>query len=190
MDKSLSSKCLFNIICCAFISVINALTLFSPPSTYAADTIDITLAWSSNSESDLAGYYIYYKSGTSGAPYNGTGAVEGNSPIQVPLEDFNNPEYPEYTIHGLSDTETIYFVLSAYDTYGNESGYSNEVSYHPPSVATLISLSISGNNSVSENSSTGYTATACFSDGSTQTVTNNANWTEDSPYSSINSSAT
>ena len=188
MDRSLSSKCLFNIICCAFISVISALTLFSPPSIYAAHTTDVTLAWGSNSEPDLGGYYIYYKTGSSGAPYNGTGAVEGNSPIQVPIADLDNPAYPEYTIHGLSDTETTYFVLTAYDTDGNESGYSNEVSYHPPSVATLSSLSISGNNSVNENSSTGYTATATFSDGSTQTVTGSADWTEDSPFVSINGS--
>ncbi len=188
MDRSLSSKCLFNIICCAFISVISAVTVFSPTSIYAADTTDITLAWSSNSEPDLSGYYIYYKTGSSGAPYNGTGAVEGNSPIQVPLADFDNPAYPEYTIHGISDTETTYFVLTAYDMDGNESGYSNEVSYHPPSVATLSSLSISGNHSVNENSSIGYTATATFSDGSTQTVTGGADWTQDSPFASINGS--
>jgi chitinase len=188
MDRSQSSKCLFNIICCAFISVISVFTLFFPPSIYAAYTTDVTLAWSSNNEPNLGGYYIYYKNGSSGAPYNGTGAVEGNSPIQVPLADFDNPAYPEYTIHSISDTETTYFVLTAYDTEGNESGYSNEVSYHPPSVATLTSLSISGNNSVNENSSTGYTATATFSDGSTQTVTGSADWTEDSPFASINGS--
>jgi chitinase len=188
MDRSLSHKCLFNIICCAFISIICGLSLFFPPSIYAAYTTDVTLAWGSNSEPDLGGYFIYYKTGSSGAPYNGTGAVEGNSPIQVPIGDLDNPAYPEYTIHGLSDTETTYFVLTAYDTDGNESGYSNEVSYHPPSVATLNSLSISGNNSANENSSTGYTATACFSDGSTQTVTDSVDWAEDSPYASINGS--
>jgi chitinase len=187
MDKGLRNW-LLNIIFCAFISIISALSLFFPPSIYAAYTTNVTLAWASNSEPDLGGYFIYYKTGASGAPYNGSGAVEGSSPIQVPVSELDNPAYPEYTIHGLSDTETTYFVLTAYDTDGNESGYSNEVSYHPPSVPTLSSLSISGNNSVSEISSTGYTATACFSDGSTQTVTNSANWTEDSPYASINSS--
>jgi chitinase len=187
MDRGLSNW-IFNIICCAFISIICALSLFFPSSIYAAYTTDVTLAWSSNSEPDLGGYFIYYKTGSSGAPYNGTVAVEGSSPIQVPLSELDNPAYPEYTIHGLSDTETTYFVLTAYDTDGNESGYSNEVSYHPPSVATLSSLSISGNNSVSESSSTSYTATACFSDGSTQTVTNSVDWAEDSPYASINGS--
>ena len=187
MDKGLSNR-LFNIIFCTFISIISTLSLIFPPSIYAAYTTTITLAWSSNSEPDLVGYFIYYKTGSSGAPYNGTGAVEGNSPIQVPVAELDNPAYPEYTIHGLSDTETTYFVLTAYDTDGNESGYSNEVSYHPPSVATLSSLSISGNNSVNENSSTSYTATAWFSDGSSQTVTNSVDWAEDSPYASINSS--
>ena len=188
MDRSLSHKCLFNIICCAFISLISVLSLFFPPSIYAAYTTDVTLAWGSNSEPDLGGYFIYYKTGASGTPYNGTGAVEGNSPIQVPLSELDNPAFPEYTIHGLSDTETTYFVLTAYDTDGNESGYSNEVSYHPPSVATLSSLSISGNNLVNENSSGSYTATATFSDGSTQTVTGSANWNDDSSHASINSS--
>ena len=131
MDKGLSNW-LFNILFCAFISIVFSLILFFPPSIYAAYTTDVTLAWSSNSEPDLGGYFIFYKTGASGAPYNGTGAVEGNSPIQVPVSELDNPAFPEYTIHGLSDTETTYFVLTAYDTDGNESGYSNEVPYQPP----------------------------------------------------------
>jgi hypothetical protein len=127
-------KYLFNIRFCTFIFLISALTLFSQPSICAAD---VTLAWNGNTESDLAGYYIYYKTGSSGVPYNGTGAAEGNSPIQVPLAIFSNPAYPEYTIHGLSNTETTYFVLSAYDTDGNESGFSNEVSYQPSPALNL-----------------------------------------------------
>ncbi len=122
------SKYIFNIIFCTFIFIISALTLFSPPSIYAAD---VTLAWSANTEPDLDGYYIYYKTGSSGAPYNGTGAAEGNSPIQVPLANLIDPANPEYTIHDLSDTETTYLVLTAYDTESNASGYSNEVSYQP-----------------------------------------------------------
>ena len=128
MVRSLSEY-LFSIIFCTFTFIIFVLILFAPPSIYAAD---VTLAWSGNSESDLTGYYIYYKTGSSGAPYNGTIATEGNSPIQVPITGLDNLAYPEYTIHGLSDTETTYFVLTAYDTDGNESGYSSEVFYQPP----------------------------------------------------------
>jgi hypothetical protein len=111
-------------IYCIFSFIISLLTLFPAPLLYAAD---VTLGWDANTEADLAGYYVYYKTGSSGPPHNGTGSIEGNSPIQVPLADLNNPENPEYTIHGLSDIETTCFVLTAYDAYYNESDYSNEV---------------------------------------------------------------
>jgi len=91
-------------------------------------TKDATLMWSKNTESDLDGYKVYYKSGSSGSPYNGMGAMEGDSPITIPLQELYNPEQPEYTIHGLDDNEDYYFVLTAYDIYERESGYSNEVS--------------------------------------------------------------
>ena len=88
-----------------------------------------------HTEPDIDGYYIYYKTGTSGAPYNGTGAEEGNSPFKATLAELADLANPEYTIQGLSDTETSFIVVTAYDAEGNESRYSNEVSYQyqPPS---------------------------------------------------------
>jgi hypothetical protein len=168
-----------------FTLITSAIILCPKAPVYAAD---VTLAWTGNTESDLAGYYIYYKSGTSGAPYNGTGVNEGNSPIKIPLGVFANPANPEYTLHGLSDTETSYLVLTAYDAEDNESGFSNEVSYQPSTAPTLSSLSISGSDFVSENNSTGFVATATFSDDTTQTVTGNAAWSENSVHAGINSS--
>jgi len=171
-----------------FTCILFLITLFLPPSTYSAD-VTVTLGWDANTETHLAGYYIYYyyKTGSPGAPYNGTGAFEGPSPIQVPKENLLNPNNPEYVIHGLSDTETTYFALTAYDTGGNESGYSNEVFYQPPATLTLTSLTINGDDSVNENSNVTYTATAAFSDNSTQTVTGSATWSENenSTYASI-----
>jgi hypothetical protein len=90
-------------------------------------TKDATLMWSKNTESDLDGYKVYYKSGSSGSPYNGMGAKEGDSPLTISLQEMYNPEQPEYTIHDLDDNEDYYFVLTAYDIYERESGYSNEV---------------------------------------------------------------
>jgi hypothetical protein len=168
-----------------FTLITSAIFLCPKPLIYAAD---VTLAWTGNNEPNLAGYYIYYKSGTSGAPYNGTGVDEGNSPIKIPLGTFADPANPEYTLHGLSDTQTSYLVLTAYDTEDSESGFSNEVSYQPSTAPTLSSLSISGGDFVSENNSTGFTATATFSDDTTQTVTGNAVWSENSVYAVINSS--
>ena len=136
------------------IFITSAIILCPKPLIYAAD---VTLAWTGNTEPDLAGYYIYYKSGSSGAPYNGTGVDEGDSPIKIPLGVFADPANPEYTLHGLSDTKTSYLVLTAYDSEDNESGFSNEVSYQPPiATPTLSSLSISGSDFVSENNSAGY----------------------------------
>ena len=122
-------------ICLWTFTIIATAIIIGPKSL--AYTADVTLAWTGNAEPDLAGYYIYYKSGTSGAPYNGTGVDEGNSPIKIPLGAFADSANPEYTLHGLSDTETSYLVLTAYDTEDNESGYSNEVSYQPSTAPTL-----------------------------------------------------
>jgi PKD repeat protein len=90
--------------------------------------MDVTLAWDANSEADLAGYKIYYKTGTSGPPYDGVGASEGDSPISIEVEEFKKPNSPQYTIHGLSDSDAVYLTLTAFNADGKESGYSNEIS--------------------------------------------------------------
>ena len=179
------SKYPFNIICCTFTFILSALIFFPQPAIYAAD---VTLAWGTNTEPDIDGYYIYYKTGSTGAPYNGTGAEEGSSPIKITLAEFTDSANPEYTIQRLSDSETSFFVVTAYDTEGNESGYSNEVSFQPASAPTFSSLSINGDDFVNENNSATYTATVTFSDGTTQIVTSSAGWSEDSAYAQINSS--
>jgi len=186
MARSLS-KILFNLLFCTVTFIICTLTLYPQSSVYAAD---VTLAWTSNIEGNLAGYYIYYKTGTSSASYNGTGVDEGDSPIKIPLGVFADGANPQYTLHGLSDTETSYLVLTAFSIEDIESGFSNEVSYQPstpPTLSSLSSLSISGSEFVSENNSSGYVATATFSDDTTQIVTGNAAWSKNSMYAGINS---
>lgn len=91
-----------------------------------ADAADVTIKWDANTEPDMAGYKIYYDT-DSGAPYTGTEATQGPSPIVVPLGSFVNCAAPEYTVSGLPNTN-IYFVVTAYDTEALESDYSNEVS--------------------------------------------------------------
>jgi hypothetical protein len=114
-------------ICLWTLTIILIAIILGPKSfAYSAD---VTLAWAANNEPDIAGYYIYYKSGASGPPYDGMGVYEGDSPIKVPLGIFVDPENPEYTLHGLSDTKISFFVLTAYDSEGNESDFSNEVYY-------------------------------------------------------------
>ena len=114
--------------------------------------LDVTLAWDANSETDLAGYKVYYGT-TTGGPYNGSGSSDGASPVVVPLSSLTNPSSPEFSLHGLADG-IYYFVATAYNTGGLESGYSNEVSAQasatpptpPPtnSAPTLSGLEVNG----------------------------------------------
>ncbi|HJT22848.1 MAG TPA: hypothetical protein VJ746_20410 [Nitrospira sp.] len=66
------------------------------------------------SDSDLAGYNIYV--GTSSGVYNYPG-----SPFQI-------GKVNTYTINNLPNGQTYFFALSAYDTSGNNSALSAEVS--------------------------------------------------------------
>jgi len=86
----------------------------------------VTLQWDANIELDLDGYKIYYDR-DSGEPYDGTDADPGPSPITLPVGDLPDPGNPEYSLTGLNDNETYFFVVTAYDTEGLESDYSNEV---------------------------------------------------------------
>ena len=82
--------------------------------------LDITLQWDANTEEDLDGYKVYYKTETSGPSYNGTGAVEGSSPIDV-------GDTTEIILHGLDEDVTYFFAVTAYNAGQLESGFSNEV---------------------------------------------------------------
>ena len=73
-----------------------------------------TLSWSLNTESDIAGYKIYV--GTAPGLYMYPG-----SPFIVGVTG-------SYTIGGLPSGQTYYFAVSAFDTFGDESGLSSEVS--------------------------------------------------------------
>ncbi|MEJ2724264.1 MAG: hypothetical protein P8175_06375 [Deltaproteobacteria bacterium] len=105
--------------------------------------LDVTLAWDANTESNIAGYKIYYDT-DSGQPYYGTGAEQGDSPIDVPLSLDENPDpnTVQYTVLALP-AETYYFAVTAYDNEApsNESGYSNEAysGSTPDNIPPLIS---------------------------------------------------
>ncbi|MBN2032961.1 MAG: fibronectin type III domain-containing protein [Deltaproteobacteria bacterium] len=93
-----------------------------------ANAGDLSLTWDPNNEPTLAGYKLYYKAGTSGPPYDGADSFQGPSPIDV-------GNTTSFTLTGLSDRENYYFTVTAYDTEGRESGYSNEVATLTVSIA-------------------------------------------------------
>ena len=95
---------------------------------------DVSLTWTHSTSMDVAGYLLYYKSRTSGPPYEGVGAMEGDSPIDVGYTT-------NFTIHDLEDGPIYFFVLKAYDYDDNMSVYSNEATTArglPPGVLLLL----------------------------------------------------
>ena len=68
------------------------------------------MAWDPNTETDLAGYRIYY----------GTASRTYGDPIDV-------GNVTTYTLNGLTPGVTYYIAATAYDTADHESYYSNEV---------------------------------------------------------------
>jgi hypothetical protein len=78
----------------------------------APTTSSATLTWTPNTDSDLAGYKIY-RATASGA--------YGAALATVPAGTVT------YQATGLSANTTYFFVITAYDSAGNESSFSNEV---------------------------------------------------------------
>jgi len=77
---------------------------------FAAST---TLQWDPNTEPDVSGYTVHYGNTLSRA-YTTHLSVVGRTTVRQ-------------VITGLTDNTTYYFAVTALDTFGNESGYSNEV---------------------------------------------------------------
>lgn len=81
------------------------------------------LSWNANNEFDLAGYKIYY--GTS--PRTGN-CPAGGYPNKIDVGKTATLEKPSYKIENLENGKTFYFSITSYDTSGNESCFSDEMS--------------------------------------------------------------
>lgn len=78
-----------------------------------------TLGWSANDEPDLEGYVVYRNREESGPPYNYSDEVSEDE-----LED---PLNPRLKLTGLKKDTKYYVALTAYNSEGIESSFSNEV---------------------------------------------------------------
>jgi hypothetical protein len=94
------------------------LLLFVAPSVSA---YDVVLGWDSNMESDLAGYVLYVDDGGSNSHYTYYEYVDSYS-----LEDID-PANPASKLTGLEEDKPYYFVVTAYNTEGIESDFSEEI---------------------------------------------------------------
>ena len=95
-----------------------------------AKAAQVTLAWDASTHSDVDKYNLYYqecsieeKCTTSDSDKDSLGVWTIN------ISDLDNPSDPSYTLHNLSDNHKYAFVLTACSRSGEESGFSNEVSF-------------------------------------------------------------
>ena len=85
------------------------------PSVFAGSA---TLTWNANTEPDLAGYKVYYD----------TVSHSGNCPAGFGANAITLGKVTTYTINNLTDGQTYYFQVTAYDTSNNQSTCSTQVS--------------------------------------------------------------
>ena len=95
------------------------LALVSGPWVPLADAAKVTLGWDSNPEPDLEGYVIYRNAGSPGPPYDDS--------TDLPEDDLADPLHPKVTLTGLKKDQEYYIALTAYNTEGVESSFSNDV---------------------------------------------------------------
>ena len=84
-----------------------------------ASAADVTLAWDPNTDANLEGYGIYFKKDDPRPPYDLFGYVT--------IDELSDPNNPTFTVTGLDEGSQYYIAATAYDSAGNESGYSNYV---------------------------------------------------------------
>lgn len=89
--------------------------IFSLASSVFAAGGRANITWDANTEADLAGYKVYF----------GTASGQYGPPVDVGRTA--TPSAPSHAIDFAQDG-TYFFAVTAYDTAGNESGFSAEVS--------------------------------------------------------------
>jgi len=136
-----------------FLTVLLCLCSPSPDDAHA----QVTLAWNASTASGIAGYKIHY--GTSSGSY------------QSVIDTGNTTTY---TFSSLQSGLTYYFVVAVYDPSGNESGYSNEVSYTVTAQACTTSISPTSQ-SMGSAGGTGVVNVSAAS-GCSWTAVSNASW--------------
>jgi hypothetical protein len=117
---------------------------------------NITLGWDANPEPDLEGYVIYRNIETPGPPYKYAD--------ELPEDELKNPLNPKVTITGLNEHTQYYIAVTAYDTQGNESYFSDQLCVEiVDSLIESCGIILSTPSSSSESSgSGGGSRGACF----------------------------
>lgn len=102
----------------AAIAVVLCFVSFASAATY-----NVTFEWNANTEPDLAGYRLYMSSTSNQYTYGAANAIASVGSVTTAQVTLDLPE-----------GAVRYFVLTAFDSAGNESGPSNQVSWTAPDV--------------------------------------------------------
>jgi chitinase len=120
-----------------------------------ANAKTVTLGWDSNDEPDLDGYVIYRNTNTPGPPYSYSDAV--------PEDELADPLHPQAKLTGLQEGEEYYIALTAYNTEGVESSFSNDICVEVVNAAIeLCSASASTPIAASSSGGSGGGSAGCF----------------------------
>lgn len=122
-------RSIFKILFCLTMLLSFYLALLHSGSLSASE---LTLAWDANLEGDLAGYKIYYLTASPNGWLKGTGLAQGASPVIIPLDAMKTSVSPSYQLSGLKAGESYHFAVTAYNSNGIESDFSNLVRYDVP----------------------------------------------------------
>jgi hypothetical protein len=105
--------------------VLLAVLLLFPALTYAEMDVEVQLTWAPPTEnadgsplSDLQGYNIWYGFGS------------GSYTQSITVADALTDSF-SFPVNGVASGTEIFVSMTAYDFEGNESAYSNEVSFGP-----------------------------------------------------------
>lgn len=129
----------------------------------------VSLAWDASPSPEVTGYRLHYQLGSEALPFTGSGADQGNSPVDVG----NNLTT---SLSGLADGQTYSFTVTAYDAAGNESPISNIISVQVPVLVPTNRapvLEAIGARSVAENALLSFSLSANDPDGDSLTYSAN-----------------
>jgi hypothetical protein len=149
MDRK-SSFSIF--LSCLFLAAFFLSPVF--PSLCLAKTI--TLGWDANPDPDLEGYVLYRNIESPGPPFEHVD--------ELAEDELENPLNPQVTITGLNEHTRYYVAVTAYDTQGNESYYSDQLCVEiVDSLIESCGVILNTRSSSSESSSSGGGGgAACF----------------------------
>ena len=154
-------------------------------SAFAADDCVANFSWLPNTESDLAGYRIYYGT-THGGPYPNVAEIGKPDPVDGRIHG---------SVTGLSDGVSYYFVCVAYNTANMQSEYSAEATHTCPAADPDVtsptgSITINGGAASTEVAGVVLTLSASDSESAVAQMkfsNNNVDWSTPESYAASKS---